>query len=370
MSEAARHPTRPSAKTVPQWPPVAPEGALAPRFKLPDHGGQSWGLGSDLIAGRPIVLIFATGFEDEANRAQLRAFRDHAEALAAHHATLVAITGQTTGTNAERRIELDLPFRVLSDLLGEVNRVYRPLLADPKVDQGAPFAVVLSPALRIVRLIGPDTQDPAAVALQSVQALDAPRRVERLGLHPPVLQIPDVLSPAECRFLMDLHGRPETPWNEPGDPEDRYDFKIRVGDHRRVDRIDYVVNDPAISRRIDDKLSQRIAPEIEKAFQYKVNRREPYHIAHYEGRRGGFSIGHRDNPTPDLAHRRFALSVNLNQGAFEGGELVFREYGEQRYQVPSGSALIFSSSLLHEVLAVTSGRRFVLLSHLFGDTEG
>ena len=63
-------------------------------------------------------------------------------------------------------------------------------------------------------------------------------------------------------------------------------------------------------------------------------------------RRGGFSIGHRDNPTPDLAHRRFALSINLNQGAFEGGELVFREYGEQRYQVPSGAALVFSSSAL------------------------
>ena len=280
------------------------------------------------------------------------------------------MTRQTSSANAERRLELDLPFRVLSDLLGEANRVYRPLLNDPAVDRGEPFAVVLAPGLRIARLIGPGEDDQVARALEIAQALMAPRKAERLALHPPVLQIPNALSPAECRFLINLHSRPETRWNEPGDPEDRYDFKIRVGDHRRVDRIDYVVNDPRISRRVDEKLSQRIAPEIEKAFQYKVNRREPYHIAHYEGRRGGFSIGHRDNPTPDLAHRRFALSINLNQGEFEGGELVFREYGEQRYQVPTGHALVFSSSLLHEVLAVTAGRRFVLLSHLFGDAEG
>ena len=365
MSETARK----SSDTLPDWPPVAPEGALAPRFKLADHGGQTWGLGNDLIAGRPIVLIFAPGFEEPAGRALLLGFRARAQDFAACQATLVAVTRQTSASNAERRLELDLPFRVLSDLLGEANRVYRPLLGDSRVEQGAPFAVVLAPGLRIASLIGPGETDQVARALAAVQELSAPRKAERVVMHPPVLQIPGALSPAECRYLIALHGRAGTRWNEPGDPEDRHDFKIRVGDHRRSDRIDYVVNDPKINRRLDDKLSQRIAPEIEKAYQYKVNRREPYHIAHYEGRRGGFSIGHRDNPTPDLAHRRFALSINLNQGEFEGGELVFREYGEQRYQVPTGTALIFSSSLLHEVLAVTSGRRFVLLSHLFGDAE-
>jgi len=35
--------------------------------------------------------------------------------------------------------------------------------------------------------------------------------------------------------------------------------------------------------------------------------------------------------------------------------------------VPTGSAIVFSSSMLHEAMAVTAGRRFVLLSHLFDD---
>ena len=97
-----------------------------------------------------------------------------------------------------------------------------------------------------------------------------------------------------------------------------------------------------------------------------MTKRERLHIARYEGARGGFQNGHRDNPTPELAHRRFALSLNLNTEEYEGGALRFPEYGAQLYRAETGSALVFSSSLLHEVLEVTSGRRYVLLSHLYG----
>jgi predicted 2-oxoglutarate/Fe(II)-dependent dioxygenase YbiX len=45
--------------------------------------------------------------------------------------------------------------------------------------------------------------------------------------------------------------------------------------------------------------------------------------------------------------------------------LRFPEYGDQRYRPGTGSAIVFSSSLLHEALHVTSGRRFVLLAFLF-----
>jgi predicted 2-oxoglutarate/Fe(II)-dependent dioxygenase YbiX len=61
------------------------------------------------------------------------------------------------------------------------------------------------------------------------------------------------------------------------------------------------------------------------------------------------------------------MSVNLNTEEFEGGELRFPEYGDQRYRPDTGAAIVFSSSLLHEALNVTSGRRFVLLAFLFGE---
>ena len=54
--------------------------------------------------------------------------------------------------------------------------------------------------------------------------------------------------------------------------------------------------------------------------------------------------------------------------AFEGGELRFPEYGPQVYRPGTGAAIVFSSSILHEAMHVTAGRRYVLLAFLFGDT--
>jgi hypothetical protein len=47
--------------------------------------------------------------------------------------------------------------------------------------------------------------------------------------------------------------------------------------------------------------------------------------------------------------------------------LRFPEYGPELYRPAAGAGLVFSCSHLHEVLEVTAGRRFVLLSFLFGD---
>jgi len=69
--------------------------------------------------------------------------------------------------------------------------------------------------------------------------------------------------------------------------------------------------------------------------------------------------------TPSTAYRRFAMSLNLNTEEFESGELRFPDYGDQRYRPDTGSAIVFSSSLLHEALHVTSERPFVLLAFLF-----
>ena len=62
MSEAARHPTGKPSTTLADWPPVAPEGALAPRFKLPDHGGQEGVLDADPQAAG---TLDAKGFLEE-----------------------------------------------------------------------------------------------------------------------------------------------------------------------------------------------------------------------------------------------------------------------------------------------------------------
>ena len=55
----------------------------------------------------------------------------------------------------------------------------------------------------------------------------------------------------------------------------------------------------------------------------------------------------------------------LNTEQFEGGELRFPEFGNQLYRPETGAGIVFSSSLLHEPLHVTGGRRFVLLCFLY-----
>jgi predicted 2-oxoglutarate/Fe(II)-dependent dioxygenase YbiX len=107
-------------------------------------------------------------------------------------------------------------------------------------------------------------------------------------------------------------------------------------------------------------------PEVRKAFAFRATRFEGFKIACYDASTGGFFRAHRDNLTLSTAHRVFALTLNLND-AYEGGQLRFPEYGNQLYRPDAGAALVFSCAHLHEVRDVTAGRRFVLLSFLYGD---
>ena len=61
-------------------------------------------------------------------------------------------------------------------------------------------------------------------------------------------------------------------------------------------------------------------------------------------------------------HQSAPIGQQLDE--YEGGELMFPEYGDYRYKPPAGAAAVFACSLLHEALPVTRGRRFALLSFL------
>ena len=63
----------------------------------------------------------------------------------------------------------------------------------------------------------------------------------------------------------------------------------------------------------------------------------------------------------------FAMTLNLNAGEYEGGELRFPEYGPHLYSPGRGEAIVFSCSLVHEALDVTRGDRYVLLAFLYGE---
>jgi len=201
-----------------------------------------------------------------------------------------------------------------------------------------------------------------------IARMAAERRPVLMAPHPPVLIVPDVLSPAECLRLIHVYETRGQTFVPPGPGIDYIgtDYKMRIPEYGRGDRIDHWIVDKDTATLLHQRIEFRVLPEIAKAFQYRITRWERLRIGCYQGQRGGELHGHRDNvePTP---YRRFAISINLNLDEFAGGELRFPEFGDQRYRPESGAAIVFSSSLLHEALHVTSGRRLVLLAFLFGD---
>jgi predicted 2-oxoglutarate/Fe(II)-dependent dioxygenase YbiX len=137
-------------------------------------------------------------------------------------------------------------------------------------------------------------------------------------------------------------------------------------DHDFKRRKDYHIEDQEIANAARFRVNRRVVPEILKVHQFKVTRMERYLVACYAAEDGGHFRPHRDNTTKGTAHRRFAVSINLNSD-FEGGEVSFPEYGPRGFKPPPGGAVVFSCSLLHTVSKVKSGRRYAFLPFLYDD---
>jgi predicted 2-oxoglutarate/Fe(II)-dependent dioxygenase YbiX len=90
-------------------------------------------------------------------------------------------------------------------------------------------------------------------------------------------------------------------------------------------------------------------------------------VARYDANEGGFFRPHRDNTTSATLHRKFAVTINLNAENYEGGDLRFPEFGMRTYSAPTGGAVVFSCSLLHEATPVTCGERYAFLPFLYDD---
>jgi hypothetical protein len=212
----------------------------------------------------------------------------------------------------------------------------------------------------------------AAAALARCERLAQPRTQPApvVTQQAPVLLIPQVLGPELCRRLIDR-------WAEADKHEDVATGYYSTGTGQSADpsarrptvkrRTDWLIPKGPVHDEITDLLSRRVGPEMRKAFDFPVKSFEGLKIGCYDAARGGYFRRHRDNVgPPDIRRRRFAMSLNLND-AYEGGEVHFPEYGPQLYRPPTGTALLFSCSLLHEAMEIRSGQRFVLVTFFFGE---
>jgi hypothetical protein len=217
----------------------------------------------------------------------------------------------------------DLRFPLLQDPDGRAVAAYR--------TGGAPTAFLLDPNLR-VRATLPFT-DGARVAAD-VAALVAElvwddRRPREITTQAPLLVVPDVLGPEECAELIAV-------WEQQGHSQTGVEASAGGGraEQRSAQlkrRRDHIVQDPQRSRELAATIGRRVLPELSKAFAYRASRFEGFKIACYQASDRGFFSAHRDNLSPATAHRRFALTLNLND-AYQGGQLRFPEYGPELYR--------------------------------------
>ena len=228
---------------------------------------------------------------------------------------------------------------------------------------------VLDPMLRVVRRfeIGADNDNLDALIglLHGLPKIGAPYLAR---LQAPVLVVPRVFEPGLCDALIDYYAKNDS--EDSGFMREVDGKTVGMIDYGHKRRRDCQIGDEELRNACMRRIHDRLIPEIEKAFQFRANRIERYIVACYDGSEKGHFRAHRDNTTPGTAHRKFAVSLFLNSGDYEGGQLRFPEFGPALYAAPTGGAVVFSCSLLHEATPVTAGTRYMFLPFLYDEASG
>lgn len=220
---------------------------------------------------------------------------------------------------------------------------------------------LIDPTMRVMAVTG---DAGAKGMLDRLSNLPEPARHGGLPSMPPVLTVPRIFEPGFCQALMEHY---DAVGGQPSGFMREIDGVTRlVNDTNHKRRSDVLLQDEALIQASRARISRRLAPQIQKAFQFQATRIERYLVSRYDAETGGYFRPHRDNTTKGTAHRRFAVSINLNAD-FEGGDLRFPEYGGQTFRPPPGGAVVFSCSLLHEATPVTRGRRYAFLPFLYDE---
>lgn len=327
-----------------------PAGIPAPLFSAPSPVNPKFAFGS--LGGRYILLGFLP-YPGPEREAALRLIRENA---AHFRDDRILFFGVLPDAESYAKAQNEPPCRWFADLEGELRRLYHAVDLDGALQ---PMWVLIDPMLRILGS-APLARGPEVIA--QLARLGDPDAHAGVPVHAPVLIVPRIFEPQLCRRLIEVYrqdgGAPS------GTMVERDGKTVGVlSDFKR--RRDANITDEALIAECRGRLRHRLLPQIEKAFQFSTTHIERYIVACYDADDGGWFNPHRDNTTPGTAHRKFAVSINLNAHEFEGGDLRFPEFGRRTYRPPTGGAVVFSCSVLHEATQVTKGTRYAFLPFLY-----
>ncbi len=338
-------------------PPRPAIGEPAPWFTA-TMLGEAAGADFDKAGGRHVLLLFFGSAANPACQAALRLVEANAALLADGRAVFLGVTVDGRDAADGRLAALRHPgMHVVVDADRRVSALYDAVEPGPGGMTFKPRWLLLDPMLRVAGLFPLHRGEEAIAALR-----------QRLAVPPvdgaaPALLLPGVLDPDFAAQLIDLHRRDGG--RESGVMRRVGDGAVEVRHHAAKRRRDHLIEDTGVQARLREAVMRRLVPMIERCFQTRPTAIERYIVSCYDSADGAHFAPHRDNTTPVTAHRRFAVTINLN-GDYDGGDLRFPEFGARCYRAPPGGAIVFSCSLLHEVTRMTAGRRYATLPFLHG----
>lgn len=342
-------------------------GDPAPWFHA--RSGSNPNYAFDTAGGRYIVLcLFASAGDPQSKKALDTVTRRRAvfdDTKACFFGVSLDPEDESSGRVADSMPGL----RYFWDFDARISKLYG-AAPDDEPEAGGKVAVrriwyVLDPTMRILKAVpfADDGKD-ADEVMDFVEALPPPARFAGFDIQAPILVLPNVFEPEFANMLIGMYEK--SGGEESGFMREVNGKTILMTDPNHKRRKDYHIEDQDVIRQTQQRIQRRIVPEILKVHQFKVTRMERYLVGCYTAEDGGHFRAHRDNTTKGTAHRRFALSINLNDD-FDGGEVSFPEYGTRGFKAPPGGAVVFSCSLLHAVSRVTRGRRYAFLPFLYDD---
>ena len=318
---------------------------------------------TDAMGGRYLVFC-CYGADDARGRAAIAAVQAGRERFDDERAAMFFV-GTDAADQASGRFPDAMPgLRFMWDLDASVSRLLGSVpvnRTDNPVGDRRRFWMVVDPSLHVLKVIpfAPDGSDAEAL-FDLLDGLPQPGRFAGFEVPAPVLVLPNVFDPDLCRHLIGLydgHGGGESGVMRGG---------VGVFDRSFKSRKDYAVEDQGLVRHLQGLIARRVLPEIERLFFLKITRMERYMVGCYAAEDGGHFRPHRDNSSPITAHRRFAVSINLNAD-FDGGAVSFPEYNPRGIKAPPGWAVVFPANILHAVSRVTRGRRYAFLPFVYDE---
>jgi peroxiredoxin/predicted 2-oxoglutarate/Fe(II)-dependent dioxygenase YbiX len=323
----------------------------------------------DTAAGRYVVLCFFISASDAVSRTAIESVLTNRAQFDDERFCFFGVSIDPRD-ETQQRVRESLPgIRFFWDADGTVSRLYGAIPKDAKAGEtnfpARRFWVVLDPTLRVLRVVPFAADGNNADTLFSyLRQLPPPDRFAGIEVQAPILFLPNVFEAEFCRHLIRVHEADGGA--ESGFMRDVDGKTVEIHDYQRKRRRDHIIEDPEVIRQCQVRVLRRIRPEILKVYSFNATRMERYIVGCYLAEDGGHFRAHRDNTTKGTAHRRFAVSINLN-AEFEGGEVSFPEYGPRSFKPPTGGAVIFPCALLHAVSPVTHGRRYAFLPFLYDE---